>query len=86
MRAHTYFTLLLGLTLIGGCAANVDEPVDQIPEPPPAAAPPPQEHGGELRFIDPVMQAIINQANEGIGGPLPPKQVPFVLTPPEPGK
>ncbi len=88
MRAHTFFftTLVLATTLTAGCAANVDEPVTQVPEPTPAAEPPPELHGGELRIIDPVMQAIIEMNNGTHLGGDPPRQAPFEIGPQDPGR
>jgi hypothetical protein len=68
--------LILGFFTMG-CAANVDEPVQQLPEPAPQQEPAPVPFGGEIRFMDPVMQAIINQANEGNFGALPARQLPY---------
>jgi hypothetical protein len=58
--------LILGLGAMG-CAANVDEPVDQLPEPTEQRAPPPTPFGAEVRFIDPLMQALIDEARNGVG-------------------
>lgn len=87
MRAHSlYCTLLiLGLTTIG-CAANVDEPVQQIPDPPPQREPAAQPFGGDLRvgITDPIMRAILEQNNDGAGD-LPPRQE-AILSPLPPGE
>jgi hypothetical protein len=60
-----YTLLLLAVTTVG-CAANVEEPVEQIPDPAPQQAPPAAPFGAEVRFIDPVMQALIEEAKNGI--------------------
>jgi hypothetical protein len=73
---------VLGFVMMG-CATNVDEPVDQIPDPPPQREAPAQTFGGDLRIgvTDPVMQAIVDQNNNGVGA-LPAKQLAVEL----PGK
>lgn len=73
---------VMGLTMVG-CAANVDQPVQQLPEPPHQPEAPVQTFGGDLHMglTDPVMQALIDQTNSGFGD-LPPKQLAVQL----PGK
>lgn len=75
MMNRALVAAVLGFVMMG-CATNVDEDVQQIPEPAPQREAPAQTFGGDLRIgvTDPVMQAIINQNNEGVGG-VPAKQL-----------
>jgi len=60
--------VVLGFTMMG-CATNVYEDVQQIPDPAPQREAPAQTFGGDLRIgvTDPVMQAMVDQANSGVG-------------------
>jgi hypothetical protein len=86
MRRYFYLLVTVAFTMMG-CAANVDEPVDQLPGPGAQREPPAQQFGGDLRIglLDPVMQAILNQNNQG-PGPLPGKQLAVDYSPPDPAK
>lgn len=66
----------LGLSMMVGCAANVDEPVDQLPDPAPQREAPATTFSGEVRrgVSDPVMAALVDDANNGPGD-LPPRQL-----------
>jgi hypothetical protein len=78
MRVRGFYTLLfLGCFTALGCAADVDDPVDQIAEPAPAKDPPPVPFGGERRFYDPLMAELVKEANGDLT--LPDKGMPYTL-------
>lgn len=66
----------LGLSMFVGCAANVDEPVEQLPDPAPQREAPVRPFSGEVKrgISDPVMAALIDDTNNGPGD-LPPRQL-----------
>jgi hypothetical protein len=69
-------TLVAVAMTMMGCAANVDEDVEQIADPAPQREAPATTFSGDLRgaINDPIMQALIDDNQSGVGA-LPPKQL-----------
>lgn len=76
-RMNRALVAVLGMSMVVGCAANVDEPVQQLPDPGPQRETPVQTFSDQVRpgVSDPVMAALVDDSNNGPGDDLPPKQL-----------